>query len=488
MESLQTTEIQHALTSFPMEATSKYHKELATKFENVDPNNAELNQDGKALFAFNGYYTLNTAKGAFFAVDTNMHMKIGASKPIYDISFIVSIDGKTSQRIPFTGTFNNNILTQTSEAELGINLDLHFTREDNNGGITASFAGSITMPGKPPTTVTGATYNNPIHYEIYEGTYFNKIKNSEGKEEAVKVLEINNGYEILFDYGTNEEPLIKVPSFSYNLNMYFFSFTKGNQLFHLIMGTGAAKGLVAGNMTITTSTTGKKTVASRQLISIPNPKSEKPGFPNLKGGELANFSGYYTLPSIHPNAFLSIQAEYTNIDSLDVYAVMISYSLKGKKSKGVYFDEGSMTFKNDTLTIPSEDISITFNRTYNPANKSLISITGTIGSGSADGGYTPFNPVPLTAFGAGVKLTGKTNSGKENVLEIISDNEVKYNGVTMKSFIYVPLMYILAYPIDKPTLVLSFGSDGVQGNSCIITDYAVTPNTTTFVTAIPNQS
>lgn len=493
METLGITEKQ-ALTSFPLEGISKYHIDLQEKFEDVNPDNYELNSDTEALMTFNGFYSLNTAKGAFFAVDTNMHLNKGASKPIYDVTFIISLDGTSSKRYPFTGTFDGATLKQSSEAELSVDLNLTFKRGANEPGTTASLAGTIALPSPNSKSVEvfGSTYNNPIKYEIYEGTYYNKIKSdqkNQTSEKVVKALEINAGYEILFDYASNDGVLTKVPSFTYNLNMYFFSFRESTKeediTYHLIMGTGAAKGLVAGNMIITTPKKGEKTLVSRNLLTIPNPSIGAPGLPNLKGGDLANFSGYYTVPSIHPRAFLSIQAEYSNVDGLDIYGVIISYSLDGITSNGVYFDEGSMTFNNNTLTIPSEELTITFNRGYNSTNGSLISVSGKIGVHEVQG-YTPFNPVPLTAFG-GVTLTSQIkNSIKASSLEIINENEIVFNGTPVKSFIYVPLMYILAFPIENPEYVLSFGPDGLKGNSCIITE--VKNRATSFVYAIHNTT
>lgn len=63
---------------------------------------------------------------------------------------------------------------------------------------------------------------------------------------------------------------------------------------------------------------------------------------------------------------------------------------------------------------------------------------------------------------AGIKLT------------VVNDNEVVYAGTrittTMNSILYVPLMYILAYPPTSTNTVISFGTDGLKGNTCIITD------------------
>jgi hypothetical protein len=491
MKTLQNTE-KKMLTSSSIEDISKYHRELENSLQNVNPEEVQLTDDIKNLMDFNGYYTLNNANGAFFSIDTNMVIKKGAAQPIYDLSFIISLDGKNSRRYKFTGTFDGVILQQNSEAELGLNLDLTFTREDSNAGVTTSFSGSITLPSKSPTLVKGTTYNNPIKYDIYEGTYFHTIPANakEGiPEKTVKALTIENGYSILFDYETDNGKLVKVPSFIYNLNMYYFSFKKALKneeiTYHLIMGTGSSKGLVAGNMTITKLKEGKSIIGNRSLYTIPHPVSEKEGFPNLEGSELADFSGYYSIPSIDPHAFFSIQAEYTNIDSIEIYGVKVSYSFDGKTSTSVYFNEVGMTFKDNTLVIPSEKLSITLDRNYDKTNRSLVSISGEINSKPVTG-YTLFNPVPLTAF-KGVTMKGaKNGKDKNSSLEIVNDNEIIFNGTTVKSFIYVPLMYILAYPITSPEYVFSFGSDGRKGNSCIIT--TVKTGETSYLYAVHNAS
>ncbi|HKC67081.1 MAG TPA: hypothetical protein VKG26_02545, partial [Bacteroidia bacterium] len=180
---------------------------------------------------------------------------------------------------------------------------------------------------------------------------------------------------------------------------------------------------------------------------------------------------------------LSVQAQYLTIaGQLDLYVVMIGISMDGVTATGYTFDT-TMTFDttSNTLTIPATanpndpnlPLSITFNRNYTPANYGLVSITGIIGKTSV-AGYTPLNPVPLSVFG-GVTMTGLKGSNAEGVsLTIVNDNEVIYNGTKiktdMKSILYVPLMYILAYPSVNPTTVMSFGTDGLRGNTCIITD------------------
>ena len=505
METLQNEQITNAINNFPMEGMTKYHSVLATKFENVNPDNFVLNDDTKALMAFNGYYALESITGGFFTVDTNMHITSETTTPIFDISIILCLDGKTSTRVPFTGTFDGTTLTQTNLANEEISFQLTFAHVNNNEGIIANVNGKITFPNQESINISGSTYNNPIEYNTYIGEYFETVpfhfeKNSTVKstEISVPVLKMDSDYKILFDFGTNDGVLQTVPSYTYNLNMYFFTFQKEENTYHLIMGTGADKGLVSNNMTTTIQKDGTAKVSSRNLVTIPFPSNQnsKPSkniikdfkdIPNLSSAnELAKFSGYYSIPSIAPGAFISIQAEYIDIaNPIDAYVVLIGVSLDGKTSKGFYFNEG-MTFENGLLFIPSENISIAFNRTYNPTNKSLVSITGTIDDKTVNG-FTLFNPVPLTAFKG--KMISKAVKGKaETTLEVKGMNEIVLNGVTMKAILYVPIMYILAAPSSAPTHVFSFGTDGLKGNTCIITDVTTTPPTTSLVYAIHNEA
>jgi hypothetical protein len=86
-------------------------------------------------------------------------------------------------------------------------------------------------------------------------------------------------------------------------------------------------------------------------------------------------------------------------------------------------------------------------------------------------GYTLFNPVPLSAFGGAVMKDPKGDS-----LTVVSDSEVIYFNsttnvsTTMNNIIYVPIMYILANPAVGPTTEMSFGTNGLNGNTCIVTD------------------
>ncbi|MTI87513.1 MAG: hypothetical protein FH748_06045 [Balneolaceae bacterium] len=461
----------------PMAELSTYHQHLEEKYKNVDPEDIKVTSDADALMAFNGYYAMAHTPGAFFSVDTNIHIKKGSSTPIKDVALIISMDGTTSTRFPFTGTFDGTHLKQRTPG--GLDIDLTFSRQDGNDGIVASFSGHITLPQQSKAEVTGSTYNNPIPYRMYIGKYYETepihLKSAKQEKAAIPVMQIEKDYKIMYDFGTNNGDLEAVRSFTYNLNMYFFSFSKGSQQSKLIMGTAAAGGFACNNMIID----GSK-LTSRSLQTIPFPDKEPLKMPNLKSSDLAKFSGYYPLPSIASGAFISIQGEYeTLIGSLDINEVMIGVSMDGETSKQYYFEEENMTFENGTLSMPEQSISITFSRVYNSQYKSLVTITGSIG-GHTITAHTPFNPVPLSAFG-GAPLTNAQN----NKLTVVNDNEVIYNGTTMNSIIYVPIMYILAAPTTGTNTVMSFGSDGCKGTACIITNVAEKPPKVSTVYAIP---
>ncbi|KYG84884.1 hypothetical protein AWW67_18025 [Roseivirga seohaensis] len=474
----------NASSEIPMGELLSYHQKMAEKYKDTDPLQVTTSPDLLALMIFNGYYSMDNTPGAFFTVDTNIHIQNGSSTPIYDLALIICMDGKTSYRVPFTGTFDGTHLIQTGTAANTFGISLTFTHSGQQNGTTASFSGSITPYGGTPVTVTGKTYNNPIPYAQYIGEYYETVplhlSPSKTTKTMLPVMKIEDNYQISYDI-TGNGTLSTVGSFSYNLNMYFFSFTEGNNSISLIMGTAAAGGFACNNMTVNNTS---HTVVSRSLQTIPFPVMASNEIPSLTPGaakDLAQFSGYYSLPSIAPLAFISIEAQYIN-GLGDDYVVMIGVSLDGVTSQGFYFDT-TMSFVENKLTMPNQAITLTFNKAYDPANRSLASVAGTVMGHNNVTGYTLFNPVPLSAFG-GVPMTNKQGVK----LTVVNDNEVVYAGTQittpMKSILYVPIMYILAYPSTNPTTVMSFGTDGKRGNTCIITD-----NNGIYVTyAIPNES
>ena len=104
----------------PLKELANYHQQIEEKYKHIKPEEFEDNPDAKALRAFNGYYALENAKGAFFAVDTNILIQNGSSTPIYDVALLVSLDGKTSAHFPFAGTFDGTHLVQKSAASEGL--------------------------------------------------------------------------------------------------------------------------------------------------------------------------------------------------------------------------------------------------------------------------------------------------------------------------------------------------------------------------------
>lgn len=450
--------------------TTTYHHQLITQTPSVI---IPVNPDTPMLMPFNGYYTLSNAAGAFFAVDTNMVITPESAEPRFDLTLIVSLDGTSATRYAFTGTFDGITLNQVWEGA-GFAINLTFSRTVDCYGPVASCMGNITLPGQPATPVSGSTYNNPISAPLFAGNYYVTTPNTK----PIKVMSIGSENELSYDYGSESGQLSPVTAYAYNMNMYYFTFMQGSDTVSLIMGTAANKGFACNNMTTGTS------LVARQLQTIPSAPTIPIELYDLSNSALADFSGYYAISDTDfPRGFVSIQAQYASLlanTQWDLTFVMISVSLDGVSSQGYYFNPFTMSFDGETLSMPQQKINLTLTRKYTPKNGSLVSMSGTINNQNISG-YTPFNPVPLSVFGG----QPMTNSNKDT-LTVNNDNSVTYNGINMDSIIYVPLMYILAYPAEKPTVVMSFGTDGIHGNTCIVTVDAntLTPKTTT-VRAIP---
>jgi hypothetical protein len=459
---METNKIPNLLWGDFRAELATYHQQLMIKYSESQKVIIPSNPYTHNLMPFNGYYILDNCPGAFFAVDTNMVVSANSPEPLYDLTFVISLDGKTAARFPFTGTFDGVHLRQQKDLG-GLELNLNFTRTDKEYGSVAICLGSITLPEHHHNafTVSGFTYNNPIPASLFTGDYYYK----EGATQ-VKVMSIGKNNQLLYDNGSNDGVLKPVPTYAYNLNMYYFSFAdetnKVNDKVHLIMGTASVNGFACNNMTVAGAT-----VYSRSLLTIPNAIPPPIELYDLGNCNLADFSGYYQTPTpANPLAFVSIQAQYVTLlpdKSYDLYFIMISVSLDGLSSKGYYYDPFTMSFDGATLNMPKQGIALKLTRGYNPADGSLVSLTGTV-NGAEVNGNTLFNPVPLSAFG-GVSMT----NDKGDQLTVNNDNSVTYNGKKMDNIIYVPLMYILAYPADNPTTVMSFGTAGSHGNACIVT-------------------
>lgn len=459
--------------------TVAYHTQLLKQFEENPEVLQPTSPDNDKLIPFNGYYALSGTPGAFFAIDANLVVNTTLGKMIANVSLVISLDGITATRYPFTGSFDGTTLTQTWNTP-SLSIELVFSRTGSSAGAVANFTGTISLANGQPKAVSGTTYNNPIPISLYQGDYYIKpsLTDSDASGTLTKAMSIGSGNQLSYDYGKADGELKQVPLYAYNMNMYYFSFMQGSETVSLIMGTAANKGFACNNMT----TKGSEVITTRSLLTQPNAVSPPMEIYDLSDSQLTDFSGYYSIEKM-PGSFISIQAQYGTLipnKKYDLTFVMISISIQGVDTEAFYFDPFTMTFDGTVLSIPDKHMTLTLKRNYNPSHGSLTSLTAKI-KNSEYQGVNLFNPVPLTVFG------GKTMTNPDNgdSLTINNDNKVTYNGQDMDTIIYVPLMYILAFPAEKPTVVMSFGTNGVKGNCAIITTDASSPHPkTTTVSAL----
>lgn len=487
----QVVSMMHATRHAKPSAESRdYYQQLLQTLSvpGVTPenNSAQGKAAREALMLWNGYYPLSAsgtdagsnlvATGAYFAIDANLVVTPALSEPYLDVTLILSLDGKQANRFRFDSAFDGKTLTQSTSN--GTKFELNFVRNSDTYGPVASCAGTITLPGCVAVTVTGQTYNNPIQASLFAGKYYASISSST----PVNVMEIGANYQLRYDFGSNDGVLMAVPAYVYNLNMYYFLFPQQESYVHLIMGTSGNKGFACNDMCDGSAN------PVRSLLTIPDAPTIPPYIYGAPDIDLVNFSGYYPLtyangPDQSASAgFISIQAQYSTLlpgFDADCYMVLISWSFDGVHSQGCYFDHNKMTYKDGELTIPEFGVKLKLTRSYDPQTNALVKLEGAIGR-TLVAGFTPFNPVPLIAFG-GLPLTNSSHDS----LTIQGKNSVIYNGQKTLSVIYVPLMYILAYPVLFTDVMMSLGTDGTHGTACIVTTNVTTAPQTTAVWSLP---
>ncbi len=438
----------------------------------------------QALAKFNGYYALNST-GAFFYVNTTLHVARGGAKQKYVVSLASSLDGTTSKTVPFTGSFTGRRLIQ--KPGRGISFDLKFKRLPKSIGPTATITGTIKVPGQRKSRVSGTTYSNPTPPSFWGwgGTQTYYLPADPGGK-PTPLAKIRQNGEILSDGGVTGGKLTKVQKYSYNFDMYYFSFkNQQEEKEEFVMGTAGEAGLTMNNMSYRNGAL----VSQRDPVTLPTAVAPTPQIADLQPktpGQvtLADFSGYYPIPTKkHPKAFVAIQGTdfaYPALTSDSLYQVLVSVSLDGQDVQSWYYDvDEQMSFDGRTLRMPQQGIRVSLVREYNPEAQSLFRMSGTIQQRRVRA-LSTFNPIPVAAF-AGTM----TDTAGQHKLAISASGAVELDGQVITDYEYVPTMYILAGPIPetspmKPTL-LSLGYNGGKGVTAIVTTNYETTQAETFV-------
>ncbi len=221
-----------------LKSSSKAIEEALGKLKKPTQNVAEKavrdllphsSNDASALIAFNGYYGINKAAGAFFSIDTSevyinypltKRITIRYSYPIITIN--VSLDGKTSTSYPFGGSASFDGRTLIIPGVLQVSLTRGY-----QGGQLVALSGTIRG-----NAVSGSTYFNPVELPVFMGTY------KEIVTKQPKLTVANSS--LMFDFGGG---LQNIPAFTYNPAMYVVQFENAGVTYTLMLGTAAKQGL-----------------------------------------------------------------------------------------------------------------------------------------------------------------------------------------------------------------------------------------------------
>lgn len=483
------------------ESTTALHSSL---LEIAQSNTPYPNPIGEAepLISFNGFYSLNST-GSFLSIDTNLMVNNSDPKNPQitpHLVLVYSENGTDSIIFDLTGAnraFSSvawdvatNTLTATGGGTITVDgkvvtvpdFSLTFSRKDNADFITASFSGYM-QKGGSKTQLNGITYNNPIPMDMYHGTYYM----NRGEGEAIMVIGTDNTLEYNYaESAVSSGALQQVDVFIYNLNMYVFSFPAagGKDKVSIIMGTSAKAGMVCNDLTTVVATSkaiprNLQTVKSNTVVAPVNGN-------NAQSEVLAAYAGFYRFSG--SNGYLSLEGTYkTDSTGTKTYTVTIGLSEDGINSTVYTFDESMQLVPNEgmmVLTIPNpkggDDIlSLTFNRAYTQAYKSVAPYYGSVVnvSGSVNGtmvtGGTLLNVVPVMGF-SGAPLMAKAGAPSNKTIVLKSDTCVEYMGKKYTKLTVVPLMYIVAFHIsDHKAVLLSLGTDGGKGTCCLTTEFEV---------------
>jgi len=186
--------------------------------------------------------------------------------------------------------------------------------------------------------------------------------------------------------------------------------------------------------------------------------------PNAKSEILAKNSGYYNLSddtsgkldlaNVTNGKFVSIVGKRTCTGKSGNWKVFIgkwtALTQNSATDSSVYLFDNSMELNENKLTTNVKSIgTLKLDHMHNPSIGSLFHLVGDCPKKVLGDGYSFFNPVSWLTNIGGVEI--RITSFSQKTLEIVSENQINYEGKEINKFEYVPMTRTLSFQPETKT-------------------------------------
>jgi len=431
----------------------------------------------EAISLFSGYYQIpNSEDGAFLIIDASASFTKG--KPTCVVRLHINLhpsdeDVKTEtydlDEDNWEGkwTFSSKPLSGHLKYKDGgqhTHLKLTFSRDELDEEQVARVRGLVKIPfQKIDPSVDGSTIFNPVPFSFFRGEYFQSFPIADRFKATILTKQDGKWMiKLMKLFGNCQD-------FEYHYNSQKFVVHKKKKTFWLLMGTTEAHltCIVINKVKSAEGEINLKPVFN--LVTIQHPTFDRRDFkPNKESENLAKNSGYYNLyddgkldlPNVTNGKFVSIVGKitYPGNDGNGNWKVFIGKWTELNRNQdyatdaSVYHFGTNMELQGNMLMTNVESIgTLKLEHTPQPSIGSLFHLVGECPNKVLGDGYSFFNPVSSLRNIAGVEVPITSFSQKNKKLEIVSENQIKYEGKEINEFEYIPMTRTLSFSAETKT-------------------------------------
>jgi len=428
----------------------------------------------EAISLFSGYYQIpNSEDGAFLIIDARARFTKG--KPTCVVQLHINLH--PSDEHVKTESYDldeenwKGKWTFTSKPSSGhlkyqdggqhTHLKLTFSRDELDEEQVARVRGLVKIPFQSDgSQVDGSTIFNPVPFSFFRGEYFQSYSQGIFDRAKVTILTKQDGTWMLTLVGNCQDF-----DYYYNSQKFVLQDEVSGKHFWLLMGTTEAH-LTCIVINVEKSAEGEITTLKPvfNLVTIQFPTFNTEGRFNTKSEILSKNSGYYNLSDdgkldladVTNGEFVSIVGKRECTGNSGNWKVFIGKS-KALTRNGtsatdasVYLFDTSMELQKNYLMTKVESIgTLKLEHMHNPSIGSLFHLEGECPKKVLGDGFSFFNPVSSLINIGGVEVP--ITSFSQKTLEIVSENQINYEGKEIKEFEYIPMTRTLSFSAETKT-------------------------------------